>query len=342
MIKLDDLKRNRNYWLDNTKFFLIFLVVIGHFLEPLINNNKIINYVYNFIYVFHMPLFIFITGFFSKNINNSKKRILTYFILYIIMQSIELLITNQKFSMVNAEFALWYLQAIIAYNLILPIINKSNSKVVIILSLIIGLIIGFDDRAGHLASLSRIFVMLPFFIMGYFTSEKQLYKLKNKKDIIFAILFLIILIIIIPIATDKIKNLSGLLQGKFSYNNMKMGAIGILYRLFWYIIAAITSFAILTIIPKRKLPCISKFGTRTLQVYCLHILVILVLKNFNIFEKIDNIKEFMYLLLFAVALVPTLSLKIFWYPFNFIIKLVEKITNKEIKNVKQASNEYET
>lgn len=319
------IQKERNYWLDNTKFFLILLVVVGHFIEPLINNNKIINDIYNFIYVFHMPLFIFITGFFSKNIRNSKKRILTYLILYIIMQSIELLITNKKFSMVNAEFALWYLQVIIAYNLMLSIINKSNSKILIILSLIIGLIIGFDNKAGHLASLSRIFVMLPFFMMGYLTIEEQLYKLKNKKNIIFAILFLIILIIIIPIATDKIKNLSGLLQGKFSYNNMKMGAIGILYRLFWYIIATITSFAILTIIPKKKLPCISKFGTRTLQVYCLHILVILVLRNLNIFEKIDSIKEFMYVLSFSVALVPILSLKIFSYPFNLIIRLVEKI-----------------
>lgn len=79
--------KERNYWLDNTKFFLIFLVVIGHFLEELIS-NKTIKEVFIFIYTFHIPLFIFITGFFSKNVEKSEKRITSYLIMYVIMQCI--------------------------------------------------------------------------------------------------------------------------------------------------------------------------------------------------------------------------------------------------------------
>ena len=177
---MEKVKRNRNYWLDNAKFFLIVLVVIGHFLEQLISNITI-KEIYVFIYVFHMPLFVFITGFFSKNIENSNKRIINYFILYVIMQCILLLIQGQRFTIVKPCYALWYLQAIIAYNLMLPIISKLKPSRLMFLSILAGLIIGFDRNANEIGSLSRIFVMLPFFSMGYLTTEEHLLKLKNKR-----------------------------------------------------------------------------------------------------------------------------------------------------------------
>ncbi len=310
--------KERNYWLDNTKFFLIFLVVIGHFLEELIS-NKTIKEVFIFIYTFHIPLFIFITGFFSKNVEKSEKRITSYLIMYVIMQCIIIFIRGQKFTIVKPCFALWYLQAIIAYNLMLPIISKLKPRTLILLSILAGLIIGFDKNANEIGSLSRIFVMLPFFSMGYLINEQQLLKLKRKRNIVLVVIFLTLLIISVPIATEKIPNLIGILQGKQSYYNLKLGTIGILYRAIWYIVAAITSFSVLSIIPKKKIACISKFGTRTLQVYCLHIFAIIILRNFDVFKQTNTIKEYIVLISGAVILVPILSLKIFSYPFDFIM-----------------------
>ena len=51
--------------LDNIKGILIFTVVFSYFLLNYPNNKSIIN----FIYVFHMPGFIFCSGFLSKSIN---------------------------------------------------------------------------------------------------------------------------------------------------------------------------------------------------------------------------------------------------------------------------------
>lgn len=53
----------RNIWLDNTKFFLMFLVVLGH--VALLVNNNVSHSIYLFIYAFHMPLFFMIAGLFS-------------------------------------------------------------------------------------------------------------------------------------------------------------------------------------------------------------------------------------------------------------------------------------
>ena len=48
------------------KFLLIFSVVFGHILENYIQ-NPFFKSIYMFIYTFHMPLFVFITGFFAKS-----------------------------------------------------------------------------------------------------------------------------------------------------------------------------------------------------------------------------------------------------------------------------------
>lgn len=56
------------FW-DVTKALLIFTVVLGHTLE--INlDNRINLALYNTIYTFHMPLFVFLSGYFSKKYND--------------------------------------------------------------------------------------------------------------------------------------------------------------------------------------------------------------------------------------------------------------------------------
>lgn len=52
---------------DNLKFVLILLVVIGHFSKFFQNDSSIYRSVFLFIYAFHMPLFLFISGLFHKD-----------------------------------------------------------------------------------------------------------------------------------------------------------------------------------------------------------------------------------------------------------------------------------
>ena len=67
--------RNNNYFIDNLKVILIFLVVFGHLIERYIDTNSTLLGVYMFIYTFHMPLFIFVSGFLSKKHLQEQKDI---------------------------------------------------------------------------------------------------------------------------------------------------------------------------------------------------------------------------------------------------------------------------
>ena len=68
----EGMTRSRLCYMDTYKGLLIFLMVVGHCLE-LYQDDKICKLLYWFIYSFHMPVFIFISGFFSKNIDKPVK-----------------------------------------------------------------------------------------------------------------------------------------------------------------------------------------------------------------------------------------------------------------------------
>ena len=59
------MNKERDYFFDNLKAVLIFLVVLGHFLLP-IHGESVLVVVKRLIYVFHMPLFVFVSGYFAK------------------------------------------------------------------------------------------------------------------------------------------------------------------------------------------------------------------------------------------------------------------------------------
>ena len=57
----------RDYRLDSIKGLLIILVILGHLIIALDNYNVINHSVMGLIYIFHMPLFILISGYLTKH-----------------------------------------------------------------------------------------------------------------------------------------------------------------------------------------------------------------------------------------------------------------------------------
>ena len=90
----------RSAYYDNYKGIMIILVVFAHMLYDL-QSSELINYITDTIYVFHMPAFVFSTGFLSKSENSrSGKSLLRLFSLYLvfnfIMETYHSLITSKS------------------------------------------------------------------------------------------------------------------------------------------------------------------------------------------------------------------------------------------------------
>lgn len=59
-------QKQRDYFFDNFRLILMLTVVIAHFISPL-SKVEAIKYIYRYIYIFHMPGMLFISGFFQSH-----------------------------------------------------------------------------------------------------------------------------------------------------------------------------------------------------------------------------------------------------------------------------------
>lgn len=122
----------RNYKLDNIKVILIFFVIFGHLLETVGGDN-----LYKIIYSFHMPVFIFISGWFAPSKCVSKKTMFKLIHPYILFQLLYILFNVFAVNEGNIELSiqfstpywlLWYLLTLTFYYLLIPIIATEKTR----------------------------------------------------------------------------------------------------------------------------------------------------------------------------------------------------------------------
>lgn len=160
--------KQRDYLFDNYKAFLILLVVIGHFIEPAYNNNTLLYTLKWLIFSFHMPAFIFISGYFSKRelpfLTLVRKLLVPYVIYelcYYFMYT-ELLHKDTGLYLLRPKFSLWYIMALFIWRVITPYVKRIPHYM--LLSVIAGLLIGCSDMPNNFLSIPRVLVFYPFFL----------------------------------------------------------------------------------------------------------------------------------------------------------------------------------
>lgn len=158
---------------DNARAILILLVVFGHMLQPYTSGDKYLSALYLVIYSFHMPTFLFISGYFAKNIDKPyylEKNFKTFdSTLYDIFAffSIYYFLTGKSDELqldpFNPVFALWFLITLFFFHVILVIVRRFNPYKVLSVSIIISIGAGFSDNIDSYLSISRTIVFSQYF-----------------------------------------------------------------------------------------------------------------------------------------------------------------------------------
>lgn len=269
--------KERDPFFDSLKFLLILFVVLGHVLEHNMNFSKfhIESSLFIFIYSFHMPLFIFISGYFSKNLTWTKYKnkllplILTYFVFQTIL-SIPSII-NDTFSFSNfilyPQKVMWYIPALLFWRFSISIISKIRLSIatILLLSFAASFILGFKNIPVYLYIPSRFIVFLPYFIMGYYCSKEIISSIRNWKKL-YSIIVLVLFAITIYIYMPYDLGLS--FFAIFPYGAQFPGdkLLGLLYRFLSYFISIAISCAVINLATTK----LKKWGDRTLDIYLLH------------------------------------------------------------------------
>ena len=290
---------------------------------------------YLYIYLFHMPLFIFISGLFSKRTINEKRytKIFEYLILYlgikILFFIVDLIINKDtSFSLFNEGGLPWFMLALMWFNLITIFTNKLNPKYLLTLSIILACFIGYDASINDTLAISRTIVFYPFFLSGYLLDQNKVINFcKQNKIKILSIIYIILSLILCFFLIKSVYQLRPLLTGRNPFIKLgKYEAYGAILRFLYYIGASLFIISIISLAPTKK-TIATELGQRSLAVYMLHWPIIQLF--YQVFDGKTFLKETgTYLPMIQIALLVTifLSLKIFDKPINLLktIKLKEK------------------
>lgn len=317
--------RKRDDYFDNLRGFLIICVVLGNSLES-ITMRYDYHYIILCLYMFHMPMITFISGYFSVISRRSTKEKVSDTIKIYILSQIGYFIFNKyilgqdyiTFDILYPSWTLWYLLSLSLFYVLSDYIKKS--KKYILIAAAISLIAGFDSSIGSTASISRTLFFFPFFVGGMcFNKEQFLDKIKKYR--IYVVLSFIIMLILLFMFRRFID-----VEYLFEYMNYKMYLdrpfFGLTIRTVHYICAFIFLVFFLSFFPSKKIFTAGP-GRNSLIIYIIHS-GMLTLSTYIPFFKFDsNINIFISEIILIVCIVITAEL------INRILKLIKiKLSQK--------------
>ena len=317
---------NRVALWDNLKFFLVTCVVIGHFADRFTDASNIYDSIFLFIYSFHIPLFIFISGLMYKNKDITSKAI--FFISIGFAYKIVSAVVERLLGTVKVEFFLlwdgglsWFMFALAAYMVILKIIEKQNKEYILVFSIVLACFVGYDPGIGDFLYLSRIIIFFPFFLSGVLLQNFDIvsFKDKNSKYKILAGLIVLVWLGLCIYEVDRVYGLRYLFTGRNPFFPQIM-SYAPLARLVSYIISFGMCFAFIMLIPNQRMFLITDMGKNSINVYFWHMHIYYILnKAFNISNVFNyGVSGKLAFLLMAVLLSIVLSHNVFNFPIKQI------------------------
>ncbi|MET9337049.1 acyltransferase family protein [Nonomuraea sp. NPDC003804] len=275
--------RKREPYLDNVKFLLIALVVVGHSLVPTLDADSS-KALYVFVYTFHMPLFVIISGYLSRNFWNSNaktnKLVDTFVMPYVIVEigyAALRFSLGQKWSLtiIDPAWLNWYLLALLFWRLSTPVWKRMRQPVPVAIA--IYLFAGFSQISGDF-SMDRFFGLLPFFVIGL-VMQPEHFEMLNRVwvKVVSAVTLLAAagVAIYIGLGPWSLKPF----YFKHSFQDMDLSwYMGLGLRAGLLLASLAMCFAFLALVPRGE-TWYTDLGTRTLYCYLLHGIPVLIAKE---------------------------------------------------------------
>lgn len=271
--------QKREYGLDNLRGLLILLVVFAHLLEkctPFVGSV----FLYRTIYTFHMPAFLFLTGYFARF--DGKKIIWGLLMPYVVFQTAYLYFDGWlKDSEVTLQYTtphwiLWYLMVCMFYHLLLPLYTVDSRKQRVLalgITFVLSLLAGYDETVGYRLSLSRFLVFQPWFLLGYYSRQEDWIPRLSRwgaKQTVPLKWFLAAAVCILPLVMQLVRFPVKILYGAHPYESLDYGPVE---RIFAAAAAlAWIGFGCLALLPmvRWRLPMLTALGQNTMSVFLLH------------------------------------------------------------------------
>jgi fucose 4-O-acetylase-like acetyltransferase len=264
---------------DTLRGLLIWCIPISHFTREAGSfvQDSFGGVIYITINVFVMQAFMFLSGYFSKNVDKSRstafKTLLWPYILSIFFfyEVRNILWGNATLYFNQPPFAMWFLLALFFYKFFLKDLIKIPH--ILWVSLIIYLIAGCIPFLTEFMALGRIASYLPFFILGYYTDASHIEKIKkfSKLKMIPLGIGLITVSVLLAYKLPQVIHIWYLLRNPGSNTGVDW-PLDIGMRLLLTVLGVLWIVLLFNMLPKKE-TYLSYVGRNTMPIYIFHLVI---------------------------------------------------------------------
>ena len=322
-------------WLDSLKGFLIILVVFGHVILPIEQMPSQISFLYDFIYLFHMPLFVFVSGFFAKSTFKDGRlranRILSYVALAFLFNIAVKAVDPGALTLKSAFFfssAPWYLMSLATWMCLTPLLKSLKPWFAVSVSFAMAIGLAVSPMSTDFVSLSRTVSFLPWFALGYYMSGDMLQRVRTKRN---RTICVVALVAVTALSVALREQLMSPIMVFAAGNNEASGTMLELLggKCLSLVLAAVLSLGFMALMPERN-RVLEALGKSTLPIYVGHRLIRGALYRYGLYD----------LPVFDNGLVPMLVVSLLVSAVSILVclerhfgKLVGAIADMKLKHI---------
>lgn len=280
----------RDPFLDNARYWVMLLVVAGHFLTALVDLDQA-RAMYRWIYLFHMPVFILISGYTARNYSGSPRQVrrlvgslvVPYLLVEASLEAFEAWLADEALTLhvLEPDWLTWFIAALFVWRLTTPIWQAIRWPIPVAIGC--SLIGGLAPVTDVLA-IPQIIGFLPFYVAGMQLRREHFDRLRDWRVRVAALLALAgaaYVCALEPVNWDR-----SWLYWRDAYSEAPLGVTaldGIANRGAMMAIGFVLAAAVLALIPHGR-AWYSRMGQRTLYCYLLHGFVVLWLDYYGAFD----------------------------------------------------------
>lgn len=259
---------------------LVTVVVIGHTLPLFSGSSDVRAQLYDFIYLWHIPAFVLVTGYFSRSFTWSRRHLwsllTTIALAYVVFEAAllgwRLLLGDieawPEDAWLNPHWPMWYLVAVFCWRLATPVLKLHWAMVPLAIAVaLLHPALGMETRAFN-----RVFQLLPFFVIGLHLRPQWLALVRTRAAAGVGAVSLVALWVVAGLTDSWIATKWLWHAFDYDYFGASVGE-GSLNRLGILVLALVGSLAVMALVP-RKRTWFTDMGAATLVVYLFHGFVI--------------------------------------------------------------------
>ena len=263
----------RDPWFDNAKMALVTLVVVGH-AWVVLPDSSTVDHLYDFLYAWHMPAFVLVTGYLSRTWTYSRQRlwmlVRTVAVPYVLFEAAIAAFRTQvggeelENLWRDPHWPMWFLAALFFWRLMTPLFKDLPGG--LLLAVGISLVAGM--YAGDTLDVARVLGLLPFFVLGLKSTPERLELLRSRPAQVAAVGVLLA----IWGLTSRTDDWAGTewLYYRAQYDELEVGdGQAFMTRAALLVLGTLGAWAFLALVPRVR-GWFTTMGAATMVVYLFH------------------------------------------------------------------------